>query len=101
MEVKLSASSPIWSRVRLPARHWLVQKRYSACVPADWRHAQTNMKKKKKGCRQLFFFIQFFITILSYNWAGFLIIFIALSCSAPTNYCKYVFIHIYLLTFTD
>lgn len=48
MEVKLSASSPIWSRVRLPARHWLVQKRYSACVPADWRHAQTNMKKKKE-----------------------------------------------------
>lgn len=55
MEVKLSASSPIWSRVRLPARHWLVQKRYSACVPADWRHAQTNMKKKKRNGAVSFF----------------------------------------------
>lgn len=66
---------------------------------ASWLTSRTNKheKKKKKRCRQLFFFIQFFITILSYNWAGFLIIFIALSCSAPTNYSKYVFIDIYRL----
>lgn len=69
---------------------------------ASWLTSRTN-KHEKKQCRQRFFFIQFFITILSYNWARFLFIFIALSCSAPTNSLQiciysYIFIDIYRLT---